>query len=234
MWRAAIVLLVTNRTCLSVSLDIIFLLGSMSRPSKWKVISDASPWRLAAGLYDFESGHLICWTTLLLPYSSMNADRYQTHREYLGHLLSVLLIVAHKSRLPTSMETSSYQWVNDNTGAIAWANKHKCSSLASMFACMAVSQINLLTDVWAAEAVHIPGATMGEIDLMSRLEAQSDPLIAFPTLTPSTYLHLESPSVVALFGRCDPALSGQTSAEHHTAFSAVSVLIHDIISSFST
>ena len=132
------------------------------------------------------------------------------------------------------MKTSSYQWVNDNTGAIAWANKHKCSSLASMFACMAVSHINLLTNVWAAEAVHIPGATMGEIDLMSRLEAQSDPLIAFPTLTPSTYLHLESPSIVALFGRCDPALSGQTSAEHHTAFSAVSVLIRDIILSFST
>jgi hypothetical protein len=62
MWRAAIVLLVTNRTCLSVSLDI-FLLGSMFRPLQWKVISDASPWRLAAGLYDFESGHLICLTT---------------------------------------------------------------------------------------------------------------------------------------------------------------------------
>ncbi len=89
MWRAAIVLLVTNRTCLSVSLDI-FLLGSMFRPSQWKVISDA-------GLYDFESGQLICWTTLLLPYSSMHADHYQTHREYLGHLLSVLLIVAHRS-----------------------------------------------------------------------------------------------------------------------------------------
>ena len=86
---------------------------------------------------------------------------------------------------------------------------------------------------WAAEAVHISGATMGENDLMSHLEAQSDPLIAFPTLTPSTYLHLESPSIIALFGRCDPALSGQTSPEHHTAFSAVSVLFRDIILSFS-
>ena len=89
----------------------------------------------------------------------MNADRYQTHRDYLGHLLSLLLIIAHKARLSTSTETSTYLWVNDNTGAIAWANKHKCSSLASMFANIAVSQINLLTKVWAAEAVHIPGAT---------------------------------------------------------------------------
>ena len=66
---------------------------------------------------------------------------------------------------------------------------------------------------------------------MSRLEAQSDQLFAFPTLIPSTYLDLE---IIALFGRCDPALSGQTSAEHHTAFSAVSVLIRDIIFSFSS
>jgi hypothetical protein len=164
----------------------------------------------------------------------MNADRYQTHRDYLGHLLSLLLIIAHKARLSTSTETSTHLWVNDNTGAIAWANKHKCSSLASMFANIAVSQINLLTKVWAAEAVHIPGATMGEIDLMSRLEAQSEQLTAFPTLIPSTYLDLESPSIIALFGQCDPALSGKTSTEHHTTFSAVSVLIREIILSFSS
>jgi len=69
--------------------------------------------------------------------------------------------------------------------------------------------------------------------LMSRLEAQSDPRIAFPTLTPSTYFHLESPSILALFERCDPAHSGQTSAEHHSAFSVVSVLIRDILVSLS-
>ena len=49
---------------------------------------------------------------------------------------------------------------------------------------MAVSQLNMLSDVWAADAIHIPGETMGEIDAMSRLEAQADSLTAFPTLTP--------------------------------------------------
>ena len=52
---------------------------------------------------------------------------------------------------------------------------------------MAVSQINLLADVWAADAIHIPGSTMGEIDAMSRLETQSDPLTAFPTFEPSAW-----------------------------------------------
>ncbi len=47
---------------------------------------------------------------------------------------------------------------------------------------MAVSQLIILSDVWAADAIHIPGETMGEIDAMSLLEAQADSLTAFPTL----------------------------------------------------
>ena len=234
MWRAAVVLLVADKTRLSVSLDI-FLIASSFAALLWKVISDASPWRLAAGLYDYATGRLLCWTTLLLPYSSADAHRFQTQREYLGHLLSVLLIVAYKATLPLVSGMSSYQWVNDNTGAISWVNTHKCSSSASSFACMAVSQLNMVSNIWAADAIHIPGSTMGEIDAMSRLEAQSDPLTAFPTLTPETHLDLQSPLICTLFDRCNPASSVMnTPAEHHTTFSDVSKLIHDIIASFSS
>ena len=233
MWRAAVVLLVGNRTCLSVSLDI-FLLSFGLQSLLWKVVSDASPWRLAAGLYDYQTGCLLCWTTLLLPYSTTNAHRFQTQREYLGHLLSLLLINAHRARLSSPpLGTLSYQWVNDNTGAIAWVNANKCASPSSLFACMAVSQLNLVSDVWAADAIHIPGETMGEIDAMSRLEAQSDPLTAFPTLTPDTFLSLQSPKVLELFVQCDPALTATAPAEHHVIFSTVSTLIRDIISSFA-
>jgi len=112
----------------------------------------SSPWQLAAGLYDYVSGHLLCWITLLLPFSSADAHRFQTQREYLGHLLSMLLIVAYKTSSAPTHGTTSYQWVNNNTGAIAWVNANKCSSLASSFACMAVSQLNMLSDVWAADA----------------------------------------------------------------------------------
>jgi hypothetical protein len=233
MWRAAVALLLADRTRLSVPLEI-FLLAPGSQSLLWKVISDASPWRLAAGLYDYRTGRLLCWTTLLLPYSSSNAHRYQTQREYLGHLLSLLLILAHSARSPSVVGTSSYQWVNDNTGAISWVNTHKCRSLAGLVACMAVSQINLLADVWAADAIHIPGSTMGEIDAMSRLEVQSDPVTAFPTLTPDTYLSLHSPAVISLFERCDPALTATCPAEHHSILSDVSTLIRDIMHSFTT
>jgi hypothetical protein len=99
---------------------------------------------------------------------------------------------------------------------------------------MAVSQINLLADVWAADAIHIPGSTMGEIDAMSRLETQSDPLTAFPTLTPSTFVDLQVPGILSLFRRCDPALTSSHPAEHHTIFTDVSALIRDIIHSFTS
>ena len=79
------VLLVTDHTRLSVPLDI-FLLTSGYTSLLWKIVSDASPWRLAAGLYDYVSGRLLCWTTLLLPFSSADAHRFQIQREYLGHL----------------------------------------------------------------------------------------------------------------------------------------------------
>ena len=161
------------------------------------MISDASPWRPAVGLYDYESGRcLLCWSTFLLPYSFANAHRFQTQREYLGHLFSLLLIVAYKATLPG---TSSYQWVNDNTGAISWVNKNKYSSSAGSFACMAISQLNMLSNVWAAESIHIiSGSTMGEIDAMSRLEGQSDHLLASPTLTPATYVDVQPPPPLRL------------------------------------
>ena len=102
------VLLINDHTRFSVPADI-FLLTSGYTSLLWKVVSDASPWRLAAGLYDYLSGRLLCWTTLLLPYSSADAHRFQTQREYLGHLLSVLLIVAYKTSSAIAHGTTSYQ-----------------------------------------------------------------------------------------------------------------------------
>jgi hypothetical protein len=143
------------------------------------------------------------------------------------------MIVAYKTSSAAAHGTTSYQWVNANTDAVAWVNANKCSSLASSFACMAVSQLNMLSDVWAADAIHIPGETMGEIDAMSRLEAQADSLTAFPTLTPLTYYNLESPSVCTLFSQCNPTHAASSPAEHHRIFLDVASLISDIIISFS-
>eukprot|EP01036_Dinobryon_divergens_P034933 gene34933-45212_t len=181
------------------------------------IISDASPWRLAAGLYDYGSGRLLCWSTLLLPFAPTDAHRFQTQREYLGHLFSLLLMLSH-CKCNQLTQIVSYQWVNDNTGAIEWVNTHKCSSQSSLFVCMAVSQLNLLTNIWAADAVHIPGETMGEIDAMSRIERQGDPFIACPSLTSDLFIPLEDPDIIELFRLCDPSVTQSSPVEHHSNF----------------
>ncbi len=93
----------------------------------------------------------------------------QGHREYLGFLFSVLLIVRYLKQRGLFADSFQYQWINDNVGALQWASKRKCSSLASQMACMAVSQIHMLTHIYMEDPDHLPGVAMEEIDAMSRM-----------------------------------------------------------------
>ena len=52
------------------------------------------------------------------------------HREYLGHLLPIILLMM-KYANARSAAPLQYFWINDNKGALAWAEKHRFASLAS-------------------------------------------------------------------------------------------------------
>jgi len=232
MWRAASVLLIHNRLSMSIPLDIFIL--SPSSQCDLELISDASPWRLAAGLYHPETKELLGWSTLLLPFAKGKENTFQTHREYLGHLFSLLLVLNFVRK--TSFRDSSmitYRWINDNTGALAWAEKDKCSSLASQFACLAVSQLNLLSNIWLMGSVHLPGILMGDIDKMSRKEFHedngSDIRNVCPSLLPRLFVPLETIEIVRLFTACDPALQLTCPADYHANFICVHEYIRSII-----
>jgi len=143
------------------------------------------------------------WSTLLLPFAKGKENTFQTHREYLGHLFSLLLVLNFVRK--TSFRDSSmitYRWINDNTGALAWAEKDKCSSLASQIACLAVSQLNLLSNIWLMGSVHLPGILMGDIDKMSRKEFHedngSDIRNVCPSLLPRLFVPLETVEIHCL------------------------------------
>ena len=57
------------------------------------IISHASPWRLCAALYHIETLQLMAWTTYRLPYAKDIDARSQGHREYLGNLLALILLI---------------------------------------------------------------------------------------------------------------------------------------------
>ena len=49
------------------------------------------------------------------PYDRDLRAQYQGNREYLGHLFSIIVLIAHT---PAHTTTQQYMWINDNTGAL--------------------------------------------------------------------------------------------------------------------
>ena len=234
MWRAASVLLVENRDAMAVPIDVYLASFGASDDLAVRVVSDASPWRVAAGLYHPQTGQLLGWSTLLLPFASGNEHRFQTQREYLGHLFSILLILAY-FKPSASSPMLTYRWVNDNTGALEWAANNKCSSLSSQFACLAVSQLNLLSNIWLMDSVYLPGIDMGEIDAMSRRETHEAKGMTMdvvcPSLVDELYVPVDSQAIVSLFQSCDPSKSVLVQSDFHANFLRVHEYIRVIIES---
>jgi len=224
MWRVMAILLLVDRVSVSVPLDSFLL--SRDSPCNFEIISDASPWRLASAIYHPLTHKVLAWSTLLLPFARGAEGKFQVQREYLGHLFSLLLIFAYSQQLQPPHTSLTYRWVNDNTGALSWAAKHKCSSPSSFFAGVAVSQLHLLTRIEIMEATYLPGKRMGEIDAMSRREIHPDISVVCPSLVSELLIDLELPPIRALFAECDPAKVFPAARDVHTTF----LHVHDLLS----
>ena len=233
MWRAALVICMADPEALAVS--IIAFVRNPRVKRVHPIVSDASPWRLCAALYHPETSALLAWATLRLPYKKDVDGRSQGHREYLGFLFSVLLLLQYTKKHGIATESVQYQWINDNMGALQWANKNKCSSMASQIACMAVSQIHMLSNIYIMEDPnHLPGVEMGEIDAMSRM-ADDETIESgrirqvCPTLTPVLQIQMDSPILMELFQICDPSIQLVHEIDHHKAFEKVYEIIKSIV-----
>jgi hypothetical protein len=145
---------------MSVSIDT-FVRNPRKKGEIHPLISDASPWRLCAALYHPVTSKLLAWSEYRLPYEKDIDGRHQGRREYLGYLFSVLLMVLYTKRNNLSKTPFQYQWINDNKGALAWAHKDKCSSLASQLTCLVVSQIHMFTKIYKQDPDFLPGKAMG-------------------------------------------------------------------------
>ena len=233
IWRAMITVAIVHPDSISVRIDM--YLGHYAGLPPYITISDASPWRLCAALYAPGTSRVIAWCTVRLPYAPDVKAQWQGNREYLGHLLALILLIAHTRN---STEPRRYQWINDNTGALAWAADQKCSSLASQYACLAVTQIHLMARLHMAPPEHKPGVNMGDIDRMSRIvdgESPTDPLVLqrCPTLQATTMLTLPTSELQTLLHLVDPSTTRHHNHDHHEAFitvhTAVAALIDAII-----
>ena len=88
IWRTIIVMAYVHP--LSVAITIQEYLGAPPHACQFIVITDASPWRLCAALYDPTSNELLSWTTYRLSYARDMRAQFQMQREYFGHLLATI------------------------------------------------------------------------------------------------------------------------------------------------
>ena len=94
--------------------------------SRWKLVTDAGPWKICAVLKDIND-QVMCWSALTLPFDSA---AFQNVREYLGLLLGLLLVhTATQGGLVTLGDNPKIMWEGDNTSALAWAASGKVKSL---------------------------------------------------------------------------------------------------------
>ena len=102
IWRAAIVIALTSPQALAV-FTYMFIRNPRDR-DQYPTMTDESPSCLCAALYCALTGVVLAWAIYRFPYEKDIVCKFQGHREYLGHLLFILLIINYaKMRHPAPL-----------------------------------------------------------------------------------------------------------------------------------
>ena len=105
------------------------------------------------------------------------------------------------------------------------AETHKCDSEASQYACLAVTQLHERAKISVRETTHRTGINMGEIDKMSRIHDNENPLHAAVQMRCQNRLPLhkywQCPHIAelqTLFQLVDPSILRKHNSDHHAAY----------------
>ena len=93
------VLAVAIRHPNSVSIPIDQYIGATTS-APFVIVSDASPTGMCAALYHPATGAIAAWGEINFPYDRDVRAQYQGNQEYLGHLFSLIVLIAHTPALP--------------------------------------------------------------------------------------------------------------------------------------
>jgi hypothetical protein len=240
IWRVVLILLWRDREAFNVRLEDYLVMASVNskRPARFRVVTDASWMRIAAAVYDNNTDSLLAWTSFPFAHNSVNKDKYQLNREYLGLLLAFCLIAFRWPQRWNSGSDLSFRWVNDNKTALAFCESQKASSAQSQLAALAVVWFPIYTRISNVGSEFKPGSEMGDIDRESRREKHLfDGIIdVSPSLTIASFCDLSSvPDFQRLMHVCDPSQLNNNckilfdTKELHKSF----LLIHELLSSLA-
>jgi len=216
VWRIMSILLFSDPTFLNV--HIVRITGHCLKNNIYisdyvTVISDASPWKLGAGIYSQDRQSLIAYTSFPVLFTDID-NRYQNIREYLGRLLCLFLV---RVTIPSS--PVMLKWINDNVAALKWATTSRCTSLCGQAANIIMSWFQIHSGINVTITEHISGINMGIIDDISRDVMNTD-LDAIPFIDLQPPFQTKSNQLRKLFTLCDPTIPGPI-IDHHERFKEI-------------
>ncbi len=216
IWRIVAILLYSDQNFLNV--PIVRITGHCLRNGVYvsdylTVISDASSWKLGAGIFSRDHQSLIAYTSFPILFKDPD-NRHQNIREYLGRLLCQFLIRATIPQGPILLK-----WINDNVAALKWANTSRCTSLCGQADNIITSWFQIHSGISTTSTEHIPGVNMGIIDDISR-DVKNPDLDSIPFIDLLSPFNEKANQLQDIFSLCDPTIPGSI-IDHHERFKQI-------------
>jgi hypothetical protein len=212
MWRAVSLVLLCDPRALAVPLS---FLRRGHQPTH-VAMTDAGPSALGLLIGD---GSLapIGYLTYTFPFHAED-PKFQNIREFLGAVVAMVLL-SSLARGPVHLA-----WYGDNMSSLAWVKKNLARSCAAHAAFVAFSWLQIRTRIMFVAPSHVPGASMGAIDDLSRYRPTNlDPSLDLQSRV--NIGHLDR-----LVGLCDPTRPPSGHQSHADLLRDVISCVHDIIS----
>jgi hypothetical protein len=163
MWRAEAVLLWHDRSLVAVPLRSMTK-STVLKPFEFYTESDAGPEGVGAVIYD-RHGTMLAYTGYRLPWQQDSDNKFQNQREYIGLLIALVLLHRVCEQTPQGIahlrhKAVSVQFTGDNTTAQSWIEKEKCKSRGGQMSCMAITWMQVQSQLRVEDAAHKEGSNM--------------------------------------------------------------------------
>ena len=174
---------------------------------------------------------MLAYTSYKRPWAKDLKNKLQNQREYVG--LVVAMILLHRvcqQRGGDMSELLRHQSVavnfsGDNTTAQSWIEEHKCSSRCGQLACMAITWMQIQSQLRIEDTEHKDGLKMGFVGDLSRFRATHSWTRVY------SYMDMQADEGLAsLLRQYDPSVEGNL-IDHHTAFKRINAALLTILRS---
>jgi hypothetical protein len=218
VWRVTSLRLYLDKEVMAIPLKL--LVGSSDGFTVESFITDAM--HLGLGFGSLGEGNEVQFHAKYVFQYSVRESKYQNHREFLGFIMAILVLVSSK-RIP--VEGVALHWINDNTSALEWARQNMCKGGSSQVAFMLYTVLALKFKINVVTVMHTPGIS----DAMIPIDALSRGLPVSGLTASSGLVDLKGLTVInRMMDLCDPSKI-RNCEDYHAAYQRAFELVEEFV-----